>query len=111
VTRKNFRRPYQPSLIDLAILDLLPPQGSHLGLHKLGMTVPGLWETLREKYKDDTLTKPGVSGRCLSLTRMKMAVGIMLVPTRDGYGYQITEAGAEMLEKHREELEEVKKGG
>lgn len=112
MTEKGYRaRNYKPTLIDLAILDLLPPKGSHLGLHKLGMTVPGLWETLREKYSDDKLTKTAVSGRCVSLTRHKLAVGFQLVPHASGYGYQITESGQAMLDKHRYELEEVKTGG
>jgi len=111
MTPRGWKAKYKPTLVDLAILDLLPPEGSHLGLHKLGMTVPGMWETLREKYNDDKLTKTGVSGRCVSLTRNKLAVGFPLVPHREGYGYQITKAGVEMLETHRKELEEVTKNG
>lgn len=110
MTRRGYKRRYKPSLIDLAILDLLPPEGSHLGLHKLGMTVPGLWETLREKYNDDKLTKSSINGRVVSLSRNKLAVGVPLVPNRAGNGYQITEAGKAMLETHREELKEVKTG-
>jgi hypothetical protein len=111
VTPRGYKKNYQPTLIDLALLDLLPPEGSHLGLHQLGMTVPGLWETLREKYGDDALTKSSISGRCVSLSSKKLVVGVTLVPYREGYGYQITEAGAQLLEQHRQKLEEVKVNG
>jgi hypothetical protein len=110
-TAEDRKRRWKPTLMDLAILEQLPLEGSALGLHQLGATVPVLVETLKKKYGDDSLTSSMVGGRMTSLKFMGYAAAITLVPVNQGTGWQITEKGKQLLADNEQKLKEVTEGG
>jgi hypothetical protein len=110
-SRRYRQENWRPTLIDLAILKQLPPEGSALGLHMIGATVPAIVAVLRKEYGDDQITSGITGGRLNSMKVMGHVIAVKLIPVSQGLGWQITEKGRQLLAEEGHKLEEVKRDG
>lgn len=80
--------------MDYAILAELPPEGSVVGYHILGVTAAGITEHLRKT--DASVGASQVGGRLTSLKRLGMVTDVTILPV-GRRGWQITTTGMKAL--------------
>jgi hypothetical protein len=104
--------PYKPRdtwektgmLVDLALLKMLPKEGSKIGRYK-DKALPA--RELHRRLGDPDITPSQVSGRISSLRQLGLITDVRIFPTSVGRGWQITKEGEGVLKRHGDKLADV----
>jgi hypothetical protein len=84
--------------LDYLLLSELPPEGTLVGgWHVIAATV----NALVDKYEG--ITPDALAGRLRSMQEMGLTVDVSVIPVSRGRGWQITEAGQQVLDAWRKE--------
>ena len=92
--------------LDLAILAVLPDEGTRLGFTELGKQVKSITADLNGKLPSGApkVTSASINGRIRMLKQMGCSVSLTVQPVSNGLGWQRTAKGKALLEHEGAEL-------
>ena len=85
---------YEPYPLDVAILRLLPEEGSKLGYHHIAATAKALKSVLFAR--DPTVTSAAINGRLRTLKAVGLVMSVRVLPAGGGAGWQVTQRGRDV---------------